>query len=103
MPGTCEVFTALFVKLEDDSHWLISLSFLAVPVGGRNPPPPLDRTVPLGRYILGICAICLGPHGKGAPDGLKVYFGLYFACFLFFCIPMQMDTARLFIAGVCTQ
>lgn len=53
------------------------------------PIPSRDRTMPLGRYILGICAICLGPHEESIPDGPKVYFGLYFACFLLFCIPCR--------------
>lgn len=89
MSGTGQVFQKLFIESRDESQWLISLFFLAGPFAARNPPSSPRQDSVIGQVYLGNLYHLFGAHREGVPDGPQVYFGLYFACFLFFCIPCR--------------
>ena len=83
MSGTGQVFQKLFTESRDESQWLISPFFWLGHLLQGIPLLPQDRTVPLGRYILGICTICLGPIERVYqmdPRSILV-FALHVSCF----------------------
>lgn len=83
MSGTGQVFQKLFIESRDESQWLISPFFWLGHLLQGIPLLPQDRTVPLGRYILGICTICLGPIERVYqmdPRSILV-FTLHVSCF----------------------
>lgn len=103
MPGTWQVFTELFAEQKGESQWLSSLSFLAGPFAGRNPLSSWGQDDAIRQVYLGNLHHLFGALWRGCTRWTPGLFWSSLCMFLVFLHPMQMDTVRLFIAGVCTQ